>query len=398
MAITDSLSRPGGVSRGELNRRVGLIQAHLAERNLDALVAVGLDADLSGTTRWLTDTPVTYRKVVIVYPRDLMTVVDHGPMGLVRLADGQDPEYPNVGEIVTVSEFGSVHYTQRQSAEQVVRVLHHRGVQAVGLVNPLTMPSGFRDVLSAGLGTEITLHDETAFLDRAKAIKSPEEISKLEAAAALQDEILTATLAYIRPGIAEYEVSAFVTYEARRRGGDHGIALFGSNTAGRGPAFMRSSDKGARRIEAGDAMTLLIETGSPDGYVCELGRNAVLGRVAPEQQALHDLLVEAQAFSHALIRPGVAASEIAVAHDRFMIEHGLQPERRLYAHGQGYDLIERPLIRADENMLIEAGMHLAVHPAGVRDGYFGFVCDNVLVEVNGVRALHASPRCVYEIG
>ena len=41
---------------------------------------------------------------------------------------------------------------------------------------------------------------------------------------------------------------------------------------------------------------------------------------------------------------------------------GLPPELRLYAHGQGYDMVERPLIRDDETMPLEAGMCLAVHP------------------------------------
>jgi hypothetical protein len=43
-------------------------------------------------------------------------------------------------------------------------------------------------------------------------------------------------------------------------------------------------------------------------------------------------------------------------------KHGLPPELRLYAHGQGYDIVERPLIRRDETMAIETGMNLAVHP------------------------------------
>jgi len=33
-----------------------------------------------------------------------------------------------------------------------------------------------------------------------------------------------------------------------------------------------------------------------------------------------------------------------------MRSRGLPAELRLYAHGQGYDLVERPLIRADETM------------------------------------------------
>ena len=48
-------------------------------------------------------------------------------------------------------------------------------------------------------------------------------------------------------------------------------------------------------------------------------------------------------------------------------KHGYRPERRLYAHGQGYDLVERPLIREDEPMKIKAGMNITVHPGAANE-------------------------------
>ena len=45
-----------------------------------------------------------------------------------------------------------------------------------------------------------------------------------------------------------------------------------------------------------------------------------------------------------------------------MKKHGFEPEIRLYAHSQGYDMVERPMIRADETMPIEENMNFAVHP------------------------------------
>ncbi len=56
------------------------------------------------------------------------------------------------------------------------------------------------------------------------------------------------------------------------------------------------------------------------------------------------------------------ARDVAAAHDEFMTARGYGKEKRLYAHGQGYDLVERPLIREDETMALAAGMNLAVHP------------------------------------
>ncbi len=49
-----------------------------------------------------------------------------------------------------------------------------------------------------------------------------------------------------------------------------------------------------------------------------------------------------------LIEQGVLDREVYEAHNAFMRERGLGEERRLYSHSQGYDLVERPLVRHDD--------------------------------------------------
>lgn len=44
-------------------------------------------------------------------------------------------------------------------------------------------------------------------------------------------------------------------------------------------------------------------------------------------------------------------------HNAFMGEKGYPPEGRMYAHGEGYDLVERPAIRYDEPMNPINGMN-----------------------------------------
>ncbi len=385
----------GPISSGELERRWRLVRDRLRERGIDALVVVGTDADLSGYSRWLTASPVTYRKVVAIYPDDLMTVIDHGGAGRTRNTDGSDPDYPGAGDIITVSAFSSVAYTQAHEAEQLITVLRRRGVRSVALAGPGSMPHGFHQALRDGLG-DIEWYDETAFLDRCKAIKSAEEIALIESAAAIQDAAFGELLAHIRPGMQDFEVSAAGHYAVRRRGGDAGIVLAGSAPKAE-PAFMRSPAQGARTIAPGDTLTLLIENGSPAGYFAELGRNITIGAPSAEASELHAMLVEAQAVTHRLLRPGAQASDIHAAHNAWMTAHGLPPEARLYAHSQGLDLIERPLIRDDEDMEIAVGMCLAVHPAGVWRGTFGFVCDNVVIEADGPRRLHQTARALFRV-
>lgn len=81
-----------------------------------------------------------------------------------------------------------------------------------------------------------------------------------------------------------------------------------------------------------------------------------------------------------------------------MRSRGLPPELRLYCHGQGYDLVERPLVRADESMRIEEHMNLAVHPGYETPSIFAVICDNYLIETGGPGAcLHKTPKQVFEV-
>ena len=41
-----------------------------------------------------------------------------------------------------------------------------------------------------------------------------------------------------------------------------------------------------------------------------------------------------------------------------LVSYGLQPETRLFAHGQGYDLVERPAFFKGETMKVKENMFL----------------------------------------
>ena len=77
----------------------------------------------------------------------------------------------------------------------------------------------------------------------------------------------------------------------------------------------------------------------------------------------------------------------------FLEKKGYFPERRLYAHGQGYDLVERPLVRYDEPMKIQAGMSVTVHPTVSNKTVWAGVTDNYLVTEGGVSpCIHKTPK------
>ena len=74
-------------------------------------------------------------------------------------------------------------------------------------------------------------------------------------------------------------------------------------------------------------------------------------------------------------------------------------EARLYCHGQGYDLVERPLIRQDETMSLAQDMNIVVHPTYIHKGYWNWLCDNYFITGNGPGdRLHQFPEAITEVG
>ena len=151
-------------------------------------------------------------------------------------------------------------------------------------------------------------------------------------------------------------------------------------------------------MKAGDQLALLIENNGPGGFYTEIARTIVLGKASNELIDGFEAMKEAQTHTLSLIKPGVDCAEIAAAHDQFMRSRGLPIEARLYAHGQGYDMVERPLIREDETMRLEAGMNLAVHPGYESVSQWAVICDNYLVETAGVSdCLHRTEKKIFEV-
>jgi Xaa-Pro aminopeptidase len=386
------------ISDAELERRWVAVRKAMAQQGVDALVVQSNNDWLGGHVKWLTDHPATngYPKTVVFHANDWMTVIDMGPQGGRRKLGGNDEIHRGVGEILTTPAFSSVAYTDAYHAELVVSDIKRRNYEVVGIAGGGALPHKFMARLAQDL-TPIRLAEMTQTIDWIKAVKSPEEIRAIRRAAHMQDEIFARLLAKVRPGMRDTEITALAQYEGRLLGSEQGLFLGNSAPLGVRSGFADRYQQG-RVLKPGDHFTILIENNGPGGFYTELARTMVFGKAT---QQLHDgfaAMMAAQEHTLSLIKPGASCRDIAAAHDEYMRSRNLPPELRLYCHGQGYDLVERPLVRSDETMTLAAGMNLAVHPGYETDALFAVICDNYLVEANGPSAcLHLTEKKVFEI-
>jgi Xaa-Pro aminopeptidase len=386
------------ISDAELDRRWVAVRNAMAEQGVDALVVQSNNDWLGGHVKWLTDHPATngYPKTVVFHANDWMTVIDMGPRGGRRKLGGNDETHRGVGEILTTPAFTSVAYTDEYHAELVVSDIRRRNYKDVGIAGGGALPHTFMTRIARDL-TPIRLTDMTESIDRIKAIKSPEEISAIRRAAHMQDEIFARLLAKVTPGMRDTDITALAQYEGRLLGSEQGLFLGNSAPLGVRSGFADRYQQG-RALKPGEHFTILIENNGPGGFYTELARTLVFGKATQQLLDGFAAMKAAQDHTLSLIKPGASCRDIAAAHDEYMRSRNFPPELRLYCHGQGYDLVERPLVRSDETMTLAAGMNLAVHPGYETDALFAVICDNYLVEADGPsECLHLTEKKVFEI-
>jgi Xaa-Pro aminopeptidase len=376
------------ISSGELERRWTATRSEMAERGVQALIMQATNDWLGGAVKYFTDIPANngYPRTVIFHADAHMTIVEMGAFGAGRVFEGSDDVHRGVGEILHTPSFPSIDYTAAYDAELV----------AAALVNPGGLLAGFSTHLRAALpGVEWS--DASPWVEAIKAIKSDEELGLIRRTAALQDAVFSRVAAAIRPGLRDIDVTALAQHEAQKLGSEQGIYLGASARIGVRSPFMGRHFQG-RVLGAGDHLSLLIEVNGPGGFYTEIARTLVLGKASQQLREAFENVREAQQHTLSLLKPGTPCRAIASAHDTWMKARGLPPETRLYAHGQGYDMVERPLIRRDDDMKIAEGMNLAVHPGYETPEFFAVICDNYIIGPDGPGAcLHRTEKKLFEI-
>ena len=131
------------------------------------------------------------------------------------------------------------------------------------------------------------------------------------------------------------------------QGSEQGIYLCASAPLGTPMKFSQRHYQN-RTIREGDYVALLVEDSGPGGMFTELGRTAVVGKVPQQMKDELAFTIEARRITLDLLKPGTPCKEVWDTYNAFMRENGRPEEARLYCHGQGYDLVERPLVRHDE--------------------------------------------------
>jgi Xaa-Pro dipeptidase len=246
-----------------------------------------------------------------------------------------------------------------QAAQEIRDILKAEGVTGMPLGIDVVEPPFLFALQDLG----VDVRDGQQVMLEARMIKSQDELTLLNMAAAMVDGVYQDIYEALKPGVRENEIVALATKRLYEMGADCVEAINSISGERCSPHPHNFTD---RLIRPGDQAFFDIIM-SFIGYRTCYYRTFNVGRATSAQIAAYQKAREWMDAAIALIKPGVTTDTIARAFPQSQ-EIGFESEMAAFGlnfcHGIGLGLHERPIISRlnsfDDPMEIEAGMLFAV--------------------------------------
>lgn len=390
-------------SQIEQERRWSILRDIMAAESLDAVICQSANnmTGIGGYLRWMSGHSASgsYPVTAILPAEGPLAFIRHGSFGgIVEPSEAMSAN--GFGRVIQTPTFPAIEYSMGYDGQLAADEIRRAGYRRIGILGGAAMYYSVGAGLRQALGSDAELVDITPQVDIEKAVKSPEEIELIRAAARMQDTLMERVADFIKPGLQDYEVTAFAQYTGQLLGSETGFFLGSSFVFGDGALPLRPRSEQGREIREGDVVFLLLENSGAGGMFTHMSRMISVGGPPPaELQETFEKVLEARHFNLSQMEPGRQCADIFAEYNAYMRRNGYPEERRLHAHGQGLDVVERPLIRSDETMALAGGMNLGVHPFIFDDRKFVSCCDNYLLHDSGeMERLHQASEQIYVTG
>ena len=246
-----------------------------------------------------------------------------------------------------------------------------------------SLPSAYVDRLRKRL-PGATLVDCGDLMDRARMIKTAEEIDALAQAGRATDQAIRGAFERATIGDSEKKVADEITAGVTSAGADVLNFMFlGTGTR----SFEWHARPGATRLEAGHVLHTDV-AGNFTGYWSDLARTAFVGSPSPRQRDIYDRLFQAHVETLEAVRPGLRAGDLYAICEAAYQKVGLPFQMAHLGHGLGLGLHEHPMLKPTTDELLQPGMVLCIEPAYLDPGVAGYhIEDLVLVTDDGREVL-----------
>jgi Xaa-Pro aminopeptidase len=231
-----------------------------------------------------------------------------------------------------------------------------------------------------------------------RMIKSAYEISLMQAASDLTDQVFLNVIPKLEAGVTEFEIATEIDYQFVTLGAEYtsfetGVSFIAKDDGGGGDTIRT----GMRKLKPGDSI-MFDFGGLIDGYASDFGRSAFFGDPTAEYQKVHDTVIKSQADAMAAMVAGQCTAAEANRIARKVIADAGYDDgftHRL-GHGIGVTVHEPPFLDGTDEIVLQENMVFTVEPSIVyRDRFANRIEDMVVVTSDGGKPMSKIERKLF---
>jgi Xaa-Pro aminopeptidase len=201
------------------------------------------------------------------------------------------------------------------------------------------------------------LVDAMGIFEKLRVVKSAEEIANLRIAAAIADDVFAMLRETIKPGMPDWEIYSQVKQTILTAGCEYSFDLIDASGSRMNFTFYPTGEK------LKDNNTLFMEiTPAYDGYYDQLPVTLPVGHYPPEINKMAAVWNKANSAALKLLHPGTKVSDIYHVLVDTVKEGGYVSPLRP-GHAIGLETLDFWSITEDNDVILEPGMVLAMHPS-----------------------------------
>ena len=298
-------------------------------------------------------------------------------------------------EAAAIAAVGGPHRVMAPAAEQwasALADLHGAGVAVLGVED--SVPHRLYERVAQDFVGEIVAADK--WVERLRAAKGADELSRIEAAQQLTDAAFDHILSVLRAGVTEAEIALELEVFMRRNGSE-GVAF--APIVASGPNSALPHAVVTRRVLQDGDFVVLDFGARVGGYCADMTRTVVVGKATPRHREIYDAVLAANVAGTTAVHGGVRGREVD-ATARAVLEaaglgeyfgHGL-------GHGVGLEVHEAPGVGPRSEAELPANAVVTIEPGVYVPGFGGArIEDLVVVEEAGARVLTRSAKDLIEL-
>jgi len=313
----------------EKERRWTLVRAEMKAAGLHALICLpnqGHRDQFGADTRYLTQIGGFQTEVAAVFPlEEDVTAIVRGPNEVEWWGLVQD----------WVRDLRSSRRSYGEPIIQRLKEIQAERVGVVGLGGLVRAPEGivpwgiYKKI--RGALPQVQFENATDLMQKARSVKSPEEIAFIEKAAEIIGNAIDALVERARPGVPENHLIAEMLREIVRQGGEPiTMLLFGTG----GPEVPWAHRVlTTRPLKAGDLINTEVE-GKYGGYIAQALQPIALGPRPRELERMFDATRVIFEKMLRFLKPGITFGEVVAFYQGEVRATGYEPGDALM-HGRG---------------------------------------------------------------